>query len=170
MSSRNKERDKEKQTEEESESSNNILDQSAMIAAVTKLMDEKLTASKEEIKGKKKQDQSEPEKVHNLDPEPIHKVKDPRQKPADDEYYSGYGYSSRGSHRKSRRLRMEPDGMPENLNNYKMRVPQFFGKNDPYAYLDWEKKAELVFNYQKYYGVNCVKISTAEFYDYALSW
>lgn len=37
----------------------------------------------------------------------------------------------------------------ENLGNLKLIIPTFSGKNDPDAYLDWEKKIQLVFNCQK---------------------
>jgi len=67
-------------------------------------------------------------------------------------------------------VREERDLMVENLGGYKMKVPPFHGKNDPDAYLDWEKKMELVFNCQNYADVNRVKVAATEFYDYALSW
>ena len=31
-----------------------------------------------------------------------------------------------------------------NLGNIKMKIPSFQGKNDPEAYLEWERKVELV--------------------------
>ena len=39
-----------------------------------------------------------------------------------------------------------------NLRNIKMKIQSFQGKNDPEAYLEWERKVELVFdciNYSK---------------------
>ncbi|KAF8105123.1 hypothetical protein N665_0162s0003 [Sinapis alba] len=38
----------------------------------------------------------------------------------------------------------------DNLGNLKLRIPPFHGKNDPDAYMEWEKKIELVFNSQQY--------------------
>lgn len=58
--------------------------------------------------------------------------------------------------------------MVENLGGYKMKVPPFHGKKDPDAYLDWEKKMELVFNCQNYADVNRVKVAATEFYDYGV--
>ncbi|CAA7047608.1 unnamed protein product [Microthlaspi erraticum] len=58
----------------------------------------------------------------------------------------------------------------ENLGGFKAKIPPFHGKNDPDAYLDWEKKMELIFQCQNYIDVNKVKIAVTEFYDYALSW
>ena len=37
------------------------------------------------------------------------------------------------------------DGTNKNLGNIKMTIPSFQGKNDPEAYLEWEKKVELIF-------------------------
>ena len=41
------------------------------------------------------------------------------------------------------------DGTGRNLGNIKMRIPSFQGKNDPKAYLEWEKKVELIFECHK---------------------
>ena len=50
--------------------------------------------------------------------------------------------------RRGRGFRRDPrwqDGAGRNLGNIKMRIPSFQGKNDPEAYLEWEKKVELIF-------------------------
>ena len=36
------------------------------------------------------------------------------------------------------------DGTDRNLGNIKMKIPSFQGKSDPEAYLEWEKKVELM--------------------------
>ena len=37
-----------------------------------------------------------------------------------------------------------------NLGNIKIKIPSFQGKNDPEAYLEWERKVELVFDCHHY--------------------
>ena len=48
----------------------------------------------------------------------------------------------RGYRRNNLRGRNKEDG---NLGNIKMNIPPFQGNNDPEAYLEWEKKVELIF-------------------------
>lgn len=50
------------------------------------------------------------------------------------------------------RLEIVGDGVDRNLGNIKMTIPLFKGMSDPKAYLEWEKKKELIFacyNYSK---------------------
>uniref|UniRef100_A0A2N9GY58 Retrotransposon gag domain-containing protein n=1 Tax=Fagus sylvatica TaxID=28930 RepID=A0A2N9GY58_FAGSY len=42
------------------------------------------------------------------------------------------------------------DGIDRNLGNIKMKIPSFQGKSDPKAYLEWEKKVELIFECHNY--------------------
>ncbi|KAF8048148.1 hypothetical protein N665_2640s0001 [Sinapis alba] len=58
----------------------------------------------------------------------------------------------------------------DNLGNLKLRIPPFHGKNDPDAYLEWEKKIELVFNCQQYTEERKVRIAATEFCGYAINW
>ena len=51
-----------------------------------------------------------------------------------------------------------------------MKIPYFQGKNDLEAYLEWEKKAELVFHFHNYSESKKVKLATIEFFDYAIIW
>ena len=44
-----------------------------------------------------------------------------------------------------RNTRRMEDREDNNLGSIKMKIPSFQGKNDPKAYLEWEKKMELVF-------------------------
>ena len=37
------------------------------------------------------------------------------------------------------------DGTDKNVGNIKMKIPSFQGKNNHEAYLEWEKKMELIF-------------------------
>ena len=51
-----------------------------------------------------------------------------------------------------------------------MKIPSFQGKSDPEAYLEWEKRIELVFDCQNYSEDQKVKLAAVEFTDYAIGW
>ncbi|XP_016732632.1 uncharacterized protein [Gossypium hirsutum] len=51
-----------------------------------------------------------------------------------------------------------------------MSIPPFQGKSDPEAYLEWEKKIELVFECHNYLESKKVKLAAIEFSDYAMIW
>ena len=51
-----------------------------------------------------------------------------------------------------------------------MKIPSFQGRNDPEAYLQWEKKIELNFDCHNYSDEKKVKLVVVEFKDYALVW
>ena len=58
----------------------------------------------------------------------------------------------RRGERHGRGFRRDPkwqDGTNRNLGNIKMKIPSFQGQNDPEAYLEWEKKVELIFECHK---------------------
>ncbi|KAG7530867.1 Zinc finger CCHC-type [Arabidopsis thaliana x Arabidopsis arenosa] len=156
-------------------SANNKVIIEALTIQMEKMMDAKLKPITDQLKGKEK---APGEQVIISDgarsrKEANHQTKDPRKETADknaQEYYSSHGHSSHRSSRRTRRNGGERDLMVENLGRYKMKVPPFHGKNDPDAYLDWEKKMELVFNCHNFANVNRVKVAATEFYDYALSW
>ncbi|XP_044465446.1 uncharacterized protein LOC123195704 [Mangifera indica] len=57
-----------------------------------------------------------------------------------------------------------------NLGSIKMKIPAFHGKNDPKAYLEWEKKVERVFECHNYTEEKKVKLAAVEFTDYASVW
>ena len=57
-----------------------------------------------------------------------------------------------------------------NLGNIKMKISSFQGKNDPEAYLEWERKVELVFYCHHYSENKKVKLAVIEFSDYAIVW
>ena len=81
--------------------------------------------------------------------------------------------SSSSSELSRGRSRREHDGRgsrKDKLSGLKLKIPPFHGKVDPDAYLEWEKKIELVFNCQHYSNAQRIKIAATEFYDYALSW
>ncbi|KAA3477933.1 RNA-binding protein 25-like [Gossypium australe] len=51
-----------------------------------------------------------------------------------------------------------------------MTIPPFQGNNDPEAYLEWEKKIELVFECHNYSESKKVKLTAIEFSDYTIVW
>ncbi|XP_052188792.1 uncharacterized protein LOC127799098 [Diospyros lotus] len=73
----------------------------------------------------------------------------------------------RGHGRNATRQRNREDG---NLGNIKMKIPSFQGRNDPEAYLEWEKKIEMIFECHNYSEAKKVKLAVIEFTDYAIIW
>ncbi|XP_052193846.1 uncharacterized protein LOC127802180 [Diospyros lotus] len=73
----------------------------------------------------------------------------------------------RGHGRNATRQRNREDG---NLGNIKMKIPFFQGRNDPEAYLEWEKKIEMIFECHNYSEAKKVKLAVIEFTDYAIIW
>ena len=51
-----------------------------------------------------------------------------------------------------------------------MKIPSFYGKNDPEVYLEWERKVEMLFYYHNYSKTNKVKLAFIEFSYYAIVW
>lgn len=88
----------------------------------------------------------------------------------EDDYYSHKSGSSKSSHRRPRRARETRGRFDDNLDGMKLKIPTFYGKNDPDAYLEWEKKIELVFDCQHFCETTKVRIAATEFTDYAINW
>ena len=82
---------------------------------------------------------------------------------------NGYdsGVSNRRYGGRHREARNQEDN---NLRNIKMKIPPFQGKNDPEAYLEWERKVELVFDCHNYSENKKVKLAAIGFSDYATVW
>ena len=57
-----------------------------------------------------------------------------------------------------------------NLGSIKVKIPTFQGKTDHEAYLEWEKRIELVFDCHEYSELKKVKLAAIEFTDYAIVW
>ncbi|XP_033139353.1 uncharacterized protein LOC117130859 [Brassica rapa] len=83
---------------------------------------------------------------------------------------SRHSSSSRHSSRRSRRDHEGRRYQRDELAGVKIKIPPFHGKADPDAYLEWEKKIDLVFNCRRYSEAKKIQIAVTEFYDYALSW
>ncbi|PON72857.1 hypothetical protein PanWU01x14_063260 [Parasponia andersonii] len=73
-----------------------------------------------------------------------------------------------GNRRYGGQFRGDRNREDNSLGSIKMKIPFFQGKNDPEAYLEWEKKVELVFDYHNYSKIKKVKLVTIEFFDYAI--
>ena len=69
-----------------------------------------------------------------------------------------------------RNVRRNEDREDSNLGSIKMKIPSFQGKKDPEAYLEWEKKMELVSDCHNYSELKKVKLAAIEFSDYAIVW
>lgn len=53
----------------------------------------------------------------------------------------------------------------------KKKIPSFQGEGDPKAYLEWEKKVELVFDYHHYSKHTKLRFAVVEFTNYSvISW
>ena len=52
----------------------------------------------------------------------------------------------------------------------KLKIPPFDGKNDPDAFLEWERKIEHVFDCQNYSEIRKVRLAATEFSGYAINW
>jgi len=65
---------------------------------------------------------------------------------------------------------MGRDGVDMNLGSIKMKIPSFQGRTELEAYLEWEKKIELIFDCHNYSEEKKVKLAVIEFTDYAIIW
>jgi len=62
------------------------------------------------------------------------------------------------------------EDIDRNLGSIKLKIPAFKGKTDPEAYLNWEKKVEIIFDIHRYSKEKKVKLDVVEFTDYAMVW
>ncbi|KAL2455092.1 CCHC-type domain-containing protein [Abeliophyllum distichum] len=62
------------------------------------------------------------------------------------------------------------DGVDRNLENIKMKIHFFQGRNNLGAYLEWEMRLELIFDCHIYSEEKKVKLAVIEFTDYAFMW
>ncbi|KAF8105960.1 hypothetical protein N665_0150s0010 [Sinapis alba] len=78
-------------------------------------------------------------------------------------YERSHSSSSKDSRRRHKR---DHDGRRhhrDELAGLKLKIPSFHGKADPDAYLEWEKKIEIVFNCQSYTQAQKIQIAATEF-------
>jgi hypothetical protein len=94
-------------------------------------------------------------------------------KDEDDQALNSEGKFVPRGERRGRGFQRDPrcqNGADQNQGNIKMKIPSFHGKNDPEAYLEWEKKVELIFECHNYSEEKKVKLTVIEFTDYAIIW
>ena len=88
------------------------------------------------------------------------------------EFEYGYG-GERNRHRgdrHGRRHERDRNRLDGNLGNIKLKIPAFQGRGDPEAYLEWERKMEMIFDCHNYTDAKKVKLAAIEFTDYAMAW
>lgn len=87
----------------------------------------------------------------------------------EEEYEGEEEYEDRPPRRRhgNRRRNQRTDG---GFSNIKMKIPEFQGKSDPEAYLEWEKKVDLIFDCNNYSEDKKVKLAAIEFTEYAIVW
>ena len=109
-------------------------------------------------------------------PQPVPQARGRKGAPVREEvnnyYRDEYGEEeeSTGSCRRNGRGRRDRNRGDDSFCGIKMKVPSFQGKSDPEAYLEWEKKMELMFDCHHYSKAQKVKIAIIEFTDYAVIW
>ena len=82
-----------------------------------------------------------------------------RRNPAFGRYggnYNGNGYNN--------------NDVDRNLGSIKFRIPNFAGRTDPEAYLEWEKRVDLIFDCHKFSDEKPLKLVVSHFTDYAILW
>ncbi|XP_057808596.1 uncharacterized protein LOC131023071 [Salvia miltiorrhiza] len=84
----------------------------------------------------------------------------------EDDHTSTHRNERRGGGRR-RRHQNEVDG---DLGSIKLKIPTFQGRSDPEAYLEWERKVELIFECHNYSEEKKVRLAAIEFTDYAIVW
>ncbi|XP_057993790.1 uncharacterized protein LOC131174452 [Hevea brasiliensis] len=72
--------------------------------------------------------------------------------------YGDYGYGGR------------EERVDTNVGSIKMKIPPFHGKENPDAYMEWERQVELIFECHNYSEEKKVKLAAVEFKEYAIVW
>ena len=107
---------------------------------------------------------------------PMREVRNEEESSKDEELFGNYKRRNRGNRNWGDRGARDWEGRGDrnwednNLGNIKMKIPPFQGKNNPEAYLEWEKKVELVFDCHEYSEKKKVKLAVIEFSDYTIVW
>ncbi|XP_056858062.1 uncharacterized protein LOC108834148, partial [Raphanus sativus] len=156
------------------------LEHKALLEALTRrmhtMMETRLGTFREELDAQSSEPRHEP-RQNRREPRqdrPEHGRREHEGSEETDNYYERARHSSDSRHssrsnRSNRRHRRDHRQHNE-LAGLKLKIPPFHGKADPDAYLEWEKKIELVFNCQRYPELKKIQVAATEFYDYALSW
>ena len=56
------------------------------------------------------------------------------------------------------------------LASIKLKIPEFQGKSDPKAYMDWEEKIENIFDVHEYSEIKKVKLAVVEVFGHTSIW
>ena len=90
----------------------------------------------------------------------------PRREEHHDNHFYDHEYSSDENQPRRPPARRHDD----DLRGMKLCIPPFYGKNDPDAFLEWEKKAELVFDCQHFSDRKKISLAATAFHNYAIDW
>lgn len=77
---------------------------------------------------------------------------------------------NRGVRHERRGRDLVGDEVYRSMSNIKMTISSFKGMSDQEAYLEWEKKIELIFDCHNYLEDKNIKIAELEFTNYAITW
>ncbi|XP_048629910.1 uncharacterized protein LOC111210981 [Brassica napus] len=146
------------------------LEHKALLEALTRrmstMMETRLGTFREEVDAQSSEPRREPRQNRRTQARREHEGSEET-----DNYYERDRHSSDSRHSSRSNHRHRRDHWQRNeLAGVKLKIPPFHGKADPDAYLEWEKKIELVFNCQHYTELKKIQVAATEFYDYALSW
>ncbi|XP_056857361.1 uncharacterized protein LOC130506687, partial [Raphanus sativus] len=155
---------------DEEEDAGVSLEHKALLEALTRrmhtMMETRLGTFREELDAQSSEPRRDPRQNRR---EPARREHDGSEET--DNYYERERHSSDSRHSSRSNRRHRREHRPRNeLAGLKLKIPPFHGKADPDAYLEWEKKIELVFNCQHYTELKKIQVAATEFYDYALSW
>ncbi|KAL1218031.1 hypothetical protein V5N11_032877 [Cardamine amara subsp. amara] len=153
----------EPEDEEASHSRNNKLLIEAMTAKMEQIMNTKIESLRQNMRIRKNRESSSQLSRRAQDFQ-----RHRRDEEAKEYYINKQSSASHGSRRTPICAQEARDRQPDPF-GFKIKIPPFHGKNDLDAYLEWERKIELVFN-DHHTKINQVRVAATGFYDYALSW
>jgi hypothetical protein len=95
-----------------------------------------------------------------------------REYDGDNSEDSEQSYRSRANPRERRRRHSHGsrERVDRDLGSIKLNIPPFQGKSDPDAYLEWERKVEMMYECHNYSEEKKVKLAAISFTDYAIVW
>ncbi|XP_040967920.1 uncharacterized protein [Gossypium hirsutum] len=146
------------------------LNMQAMLREFERLFDQKLEPIQDhldqvEMRGRRGRTPLSPPRNRNRRQFQDNKVSEPSGAESD----QGSNVSERRRGRRHHGSR-EQERYDDDLKSIKLTIPHFHGRSDPEAYLEWEKKIELVFECHNYSEAKKVKLAAIEFSDYAMIW
>nr|XP_027077033.1 uncharacterized protein LOC113700786 [Coffea arabica] len=70
----------------------------------------------------------------------------------------------------TRRPRRNTKAIDDTIRGITMKIPPFQERSDPNAYLEWERRVELVFDCNNYTDEQKLRLVVVEFTDYVIVW